>query len=118
MLAVIISLSTRLFYSATGNGTLAIGMFIAVNLSTLLFFIYGFIRPFVLDTFGDALGIVNNKVFIYARSGKLIYERNNYRNDWNGTSDGRELPEGAYYYLIDFEQNGTIDYEGWLYLTR
>ncbi len=30
----------------------------------------------------------------------------------------RELPEGAYYYLIDFEQNGTIDYEGWLYLTR
>ncbi len=37
----------------------------------------------------------NNKVMIYSRSGKLIYERNNYLNDWNGTSNGKGIARGS-----------------------
>ena len=60
----------------------------------------------------------NNKVWIYARSGKLVYSQENYQNTWNGTMNGNDLPEGGYYYMVDFENDGTIDYKGWLYLTR
>ena len=28
------------------------------------------------------------------------------------------LPEGSYYYRIDLDGNSTVDFEGWLYLTR
>ena len=89
----------------------------------LNFVITNFISPNgdgVNDTWRDPAleRYTNNKVWIYARSGKLVFEKVNYQNNWNGTSDGAELPEGAYYYVVDFEQNGTVDYSGWLYLTR
>ena len=72
------------------------------------------------DTWSDlSIGrYPNNQVWIYSRAGKLIFNQVNYNNDWNGQYNGRKLPEGAYYYIIDFENNGSIDYKGWLYLTR
>ena len=60
----------------------------------------------------------NNEVWIISRSGSLIYHKINYRNDWDGSRNGETLPEGAYYYQIDFNRDGSIDYSGWLYLTR
>ena len=41
-----------------------------------------------------------------------------YNNDWNGTLNGVELPAGSYYYRIDLDGNGSVDFEGWFYLTR
>ena len=35
-----------------------------------------------------------------------------------GTIDGIELPAGSYYYRIDLDGNDSVDFEGWLYLTR
>ncbi len=61
---------------------------------------------------------LNNKVSIYSKSGVLIYETRNYLNTWPSDSDSERIPEGSYYYVIDLENNGTIDYQGWLYLTR
>jgi len=61
---------------------------------------------------------VDNHVWIYDRSGKLLFEAQPYRNNWKGEVDGNELPEGSYYYRIDLDGNGTVDFEGWLYLTR
>ncbi|MGB1972224.1 MAG: gliding motility-associated C-terminal domain-containing protein, partial [Flavobacteriaceae bacterium] len=60
----------------------------------------------------------NNEVWIYSRSGQLIYNVRFYQNSFDGQSKSKPLPEGSYYYLIDFNQNGQVDYQGWLYLTR
>ncbi len=47
------------------------------------------------------------KVEIYNRWGNLVYKNNDYKNDWNGTSNngvriGDELPDGTYYFVIVF----------------
>ena len=60
----------------------------------------------------------NNQVWIFTRTGYEVFNTLNYRNDWSGTKDGNPLPEGSYYYRIDLDGNSTIDFEGWLYLTR
>ena len=60
----------------------------------------------------------NNEVWVYARAGLLVFNKTNYQNDWDGNQNGNPLPEGSYYYLIDFNQDGQIDYKGWLFLTR
>jgi gliding motility-associated-like protein len=60
----------------------------------------------------------NNQVWIYTRTGFEVFNKRIYRNDWSGTKDGTPLPEGSYYYRIDLDGNDTIDFEGWLYLTR
>lgn len=37
---------------------------------------------------------------IFDRWGSKIYETTHYRNDWNGTQQGRSLPVGTYFYVI------------------
>jgi len=44
----------------------------------------------------------NNKVQIFNRWGSLIYTKEAYTNDWDATIDGEELPAGAYYYVLDY----------------
>ena len=54
---------------------------------------------------------------IFNRLGMKVYSRNNYTDDWRGQSDdGDELPDGTYYYSIDF--NGGQNRTGWIYLSR
>ena len=60
----------------------------------------------------------NNQVWIYTRTGKQVFNVKPYNNSWNGTIDGIDLPAGSYYYRIDLDGNDTVDFEGWLYLTR
>ena len=59
-----------------------------------------------------------NQVWIYSRSGQLVLNQRNYQNNWEGDFNGESLPEGSYYYLVDFNNNGNPDYQGWLYLSR
>lgn len=59
---------------------------------------------------GDAINnewkIVNIDVFescpirIFNRRGQTVYEASRYNNDWDGTLNGSNLPEGAYYYIL------------------
>ncbi|QPH37832.1 Ig-like domain-containing protein [Pedobacter endophyticus] len=44
----------------------------------------------------------NNLVKIFDRAGKLVFEMKGYDNSWGGTYKGGVLPEGTYYYIIDF----------------
>lgn len=47
------------------------------------------------------------KVQVYNRWGKAIYtSTKGYENPWDGTYEGKELPGGAYFYLIDLK-NGS-----------
>ncbi len=55
------------------------------------------------DGMNDFFVIVNgdqieNHVYIYDRWGKLIFHKENYKNDWNGEG----FPAGSYYYVFDF----------------
>ncbi|MDF5690152.1 invasin domain 3-containing protein [Aquirufa aurantiipilula] len=66
------------------------------------------------DGFNDKLvipGILNfrNRLSIYNRWGDLVFETENYKNDWGGESSpnnvltiDKKLPDGVYYYVVDF----------------
>ncbi len=43
----------------------------------------------------------NNRLMIYNRFGNSVYETKNYQNDWGGTYNGKNLPDGTYFYIID-----------------
>lgn len=45
----------------------------------------------------------NNELKIFDRSGRIVYQRRNYSNDWDGTMNGRRLAEGTYYYILTIE---------------
>lgn len=42
----------------------------------------------------------NCSVIIYDEKGLKVYEANSYKNDWDGTNNGKRLPDGVYYYMI------------------
>lgn len=37
---------------------------------------------------------------IFNRRGQTVYEASQYNNDWDGIFNGKDLPEGAYYYIL------------------
>lgn len=54
---------------------------------------------------------------IYNRYGLLVYEKQNYKNEWHGQSDkGDELPTGTYYYVVTLSAGKKVT--GWVYLQR
>ena len=44
------------------------------------------------------------RVDVYNRWGGLIYHSDNYDNKWNGTHNGKVVPDGTYYYVIRTNQ--------------
>jgi gliding motility-associated-like protein len=40
------------------------------------------------------------EVIVFASTGAVVFRTKNYRNDWDGTYEGKQLPTGAYYYLV------------------
>lgn len=68
-----------------------------------------------LEFLNDRSGIV--KIAIYNRHGLLVYEKQQYVNEWMGqTNDGEELPVGTYFYTIELETDEPQS--GWIYLNR
>jgi gliding motility-associated-like protein len=61
------------------------------------------------------------EVRIYNRYGMLVYgPQTGYQNDWNGlTNDGKELPDGPYYYVITLPgDDNAPSYSGSITLMR
>lgn len=58
------------------------------------------INDFWLITQGNCLKTAKAQVF--NRNGGKVYESNNYRNDWNGTYNGKPVPDGTYYYIVSY----------------
>lgn len=57
------------------------------------------------------------KLQIFNRYGMEVYSKANYQNEWYGQSNkGDELPDGTYYYVIDF--NDITTKTGWIYINR
>ncbi|KAA3438799.1 T9SS type B sorting domain-containing protein [Rufibacter hautae] len=42
-----------------------------------------------------------SKLKVFDTAGRVVYEKENYANDWSGTYQGSPLAQGVYYYVID-----------------
>jgi gliding motility-associated-like protein len=64
----------------------------------------------------SASGLSNDyQLIIYNRWGSEVLNQQGYSNDWDGTSNGSQLPDGAYYYII---KHGDVVYTGSINLLR
>jgi len=66
----------------------------------------------------------SNTTRVYNRNGNLVFETQNYQNNWDGIanvggvlSKGDHLPAGTYYYVINIPELNR-DLVGWLHLAR
>lgn len=51
------------------------------------------------------------KVEVFNRYGAKVYQSDDYKNNWNGTYEGKPLADGTYYYIITFQLvNGKTVY--------
>lgn len=60
-------------------------------------------------------------LIVYNRWGNKVYEMNNYLNDWNGASNvsgvsfgNGKLPEGTYYFILNFKDGKTQTITGYV----
>lgn len=56
----------------------------------------------------DILNYPENEVFIYNIYGNEVYHKQGYTNDWKGTYNNSDLPDGTYYYVVKFEKTDQI----------
>ncbi len=59
----------------------------------------------------------DNKVSIFDKAGRKLYETRGYKNDWDGSLNGSSLSEGTYYYVIDFG-SGKGQLKGFITIIR
>lgn len=63
----------------------------------------------------------NNELKIFNRSGTVVYEKSNYKNEFQGipnrytNQNNNQLPEGVYFYIIDLKDINQ-KYQGYFYL--
>jgi gliding motility-associated-like protein len=80
----------------------------------------GFNDTLDLTFLNDRTGI--RKLQIFNRLGAVVFEQNNYTNQWRGqTKDGNDLPTGTYFYVIDLADNDAVygsQATGWIYLNQ
>jgi gliding motility-associated-like protein len=42
------------------------------------------------------------KAQVYNRYGSKVFESNDYKNNWDGTREGKPLPDGTYYWVVTY----------------
>jgi gliding motility-associated-like protein len=58
---------------------------------------------------GNLQKFPDNKVEVFNRNGKLVFQESPYKNDWNGKIDGAEIPAATYYVVfIKGEGKGKV----------
>ena len=62
----------------------------------------------------------NNEVIIFNRWGNEVYRKKSYRNDesWQGTWDGKSLPDGTYFYCIYLNDAQGQKFIGYVQIMR
>jgi gliding motility-associated-like protein len=65
----------------------------------------------------ESLFYPNTSVLIINREGQEVYSSSSYDNTWNGTFEGKLLPEATYYYFIQFS-NSEITHKGPITILR
>jgi len=59
----------------------------------------------------------NNKLLIFNQNGSEVFFSEPYENDWEGKYNGKDLPVGTYFYILDFG-DGQPPQRGFLVLER
>ena len=59
----------------------------------------------------------NSLISIFNRYGNLVYQSIGYSKPWDGTSKGKALPAGTYYYIVDTRTNKPL-MAGWVTILR
>jgi gliding motility-associated-like protein len=62
----------------------------------------------------DIQNFPGSSVTVYNIYGMKVYEKTDYMNDWKGTYNGAELPDGTYYFVLKFSDDqksikGSVD---------
>lgn len=66
----------------------------------------------------------NNTLVIYNRNGNIVFEAEDYQNNWDGTSTSSmnvgsdELPTGTYYFVLDTKNEAVGVVKGYIFLNR
>lgn len=50
----------------------------------------------------------DNEVMVYNIYGQEVMRKKGYNNDWKGTYNGEDLPDGTYFYVLKFENTDTV----------
>lgn len=58
----------------------------------------------------------NNTLYVYNRWGNQVLKATGYNNDWEGTWNGSDLPDGTYFYVLDLG-DGNVE-SGYVYMHR
>jgi gliding motility-associated-like protein len=77
----------------------------------------GWNDAFVIPCLGDGAIFPNSALGIYNQWGDEVFHAAPYKNDWEGTFDGEELPAGTYFYILD-PGDGSGKMSGYLILQR
>lgn len=61
----------------------------------------------------------NYSLTIFSANGQMVYEKpSNYNNDWDGTMNGEQLPDGIYFYVLKDTQGTSSMFKGTITLKR
>lgn len=74
--------------------------------------------------FKNLENLSNNNLEIFNRWGNIVYQTENYKNDWSGESIGRltirakdKVPAGTYFYILKHVVDGVSKtQQGWIYV--
>ncbi|WP_143822115.1 gliding motility-associated C-terminal domain-containing protein [Mucilaginibacter pedocola] len=58
------------------------------------------------------------RVNVYNRYGLQVFHSVGYKKPWDGTSGGKQLPAGVYYYIIDLRTDGRKPQTGYITILR
>ena len=61
---------------------------------------------------------LQNELIIYNRWGDEVYRAEPYQNDWKGTYNGEDLPDGTYYYIYKTNPSDTEPRKGYITIMR
>ncbi len=60
----------------------------------------------------------NNSVKVMDKSGNVVYSKQGYTNDWDGTYNNGPLAQGTYYYVVDFGVGADLVFKGFITIVR
>ncbi len=72
---------------------------------------------FIVPCMGNGTLYPKSRVSIFNQWGDEVFRAAPYRNDWEGTYDGEDLPAGTYFFIVDFG-TGEKPLSGFLVLQR
>jgi len=72
---------------------------------------------FIVPCLADEKTFPNTTLSVFNQWGDEVFHASPYRNNWEGTFDGQDLPAGTYYYILDLN-NGQKPMTGFFVIQR